>query len=779
MGAESRPRQPGQHFTQRSTSRPPGRTRIAHALEVAALFVLLLVIGMRPLLSETYDSGLHAIARAAEAPESHTPATTAFFDLAIWLAALATAVAAGLQRLRWRWTGIEPGWIVLLIAAAVSTVTAGNQRLAINASCNWLTAIIMLAVVTHLCRDRLRVALVLSVIVASGVASAAKCGMQTGIEFAETREHYERSKETFWQRQGVALDDPQVELFERRMAAREATGFFPHSNAQGAWLSLAGFAALAAAGGKARTRWRQTVLAGVAFLLLSSVLMTGSWGAVIAMLVGLSLWALLGWCHNRLRRHWRKVLIVAWLAVVVGATGLVAIGRARGGLPGASLNFRWQYWQVTGRIIQNHLWTGVGALNFDRAYLPHKPIICPEEIKDPHNFVLAIFSQWGVLGGAGAVMILIGASIVLARAWGQRTPDDETVPVEPHVAQIPSNAQITAKWWLLAVLGGYLLLRVWLLRGLWSHQAGAAALGFDLGLYGVLWGIAAVGTLWVAQQHTPDEPDLYRIPVLAGMVAFLLHNAIDFSLFFPGTLTPFMAMGGLLLAGRQKLMPEDSSICRRFALTAVATVGLIGLLVFNLVPVSRSARLLSLARRQGWESAAVNYRAAAEADPLDPTPLVELAALQVELAGLQEGARRTGALNRAVRALGGAILRDPHQIALYQRRAALLELRYQMTGATMDLLAAIGAARQCVQMYPASPDRLLDLADLLARTAPELEAPALAGEAIEHYRQAIALNDARPGTDEVRRWPPHYRQQVLDRMHALETHPATQSASGQ
>src|SRR5262249_3198519 len=156
----------------------------------------------------------------------------AWFDLAIWSAALAAAVSRVLSRRRWRWTGVEFGWLGLVLAAVGSTLTARNQRLAANASAGWLTTVAMVFVLVNVCRDRWCLALVLTVIVASGLASAAKCAMQIKVENADTRAMYAESKAEFWAKQGVPLDDPRVELFERRMATNEAGGFFPHTNTE-------------------------------------------------------------------------------------------------------------------------------------------------------------------------------------------------------------------------------------------------------------------------------------------------------------------------------------------------------------------------------------------------------------------------------------------------------------------------------------------------------------------------------------------------------------------
>jgi len=236
------------------------RARIAIILETCSFILIVFVVAMRPLISETYDSDINSMSRAIDSVNNITPATTVWFDLAIWLAALGTTTSAVLRKTRWRWTGLEIGWLIMLMGAVISTIAASNQRLAINASCNWLTAMVMLMVLSNLCRNQLRIVLLLAAVTASGLTSAGKCWMQVGVEYAESYELYQQTKTEFWQKQGVPLDDPKVELYERRLKAREASGFIPHSNAQGAFLGLAAFAVLALGMSVNKEKKKKTVL---------------------------------------------------------------------------------------------------------------------------------------------------------------------------------------------------------------------------------------------------------------------------------------------------------------------------------------------------------------------------------------------------------------------------------------------------------------------------------------------------------------------------------------
>jgi len=107
---------------------------LAGIIENLAFFVLILIVAMRPLLSETYSSSISNISQAAGDVTSLSPATTAVFDLAIWLAAAGAVASAWLKRRSWHWTGLEIGWAIMTAAAVVSSwaasqQTAGDQRL--------------------------------------------------------------------------------------------------------------------------------------------------------------------------------------------------------------------------------------------------------------------------------------------------------------------------------------------------------------------------------------------------------------------------------------------------------------------------------------------------------------------------------------------------------------------------------------------------------------------------------------------------------------------------
>jgi len=759
----------------RSGATASGWQYVAQVIEAVSFGLIVVVLAMRPLLSETYDSSLHGVARSIGGAGGMTPATTAWFDGAIWLAALAVVISVVLRRGCWRWTGIEVGAAFLLLAAVLSTVTAGNKRLAINASCDWLTAILLVIVLANVCRSRLRVALLLAAITASGITSAAKCGMQVLDEFASTRAYYETNKEALWQRQGIPLDDAMVTLYERRLEGREAFGFLSHPNTQGSWLGLAGFAALALRGLVAGSRWRSNLCLLLAGVLFGVILTTGSKGALAATVVGVGLWFLFGRVSEGVRKHWRAVLVGFWGFVLVSAVGVSAIGILRGGLPSDSLQFRWNYWLVTSEMIAENPWTGVGALNYGPAYLEHKPVEYPEEIKDPHNLMMAIVSQWGILGGVGLVLLVLGASITSARTWGRQRTQAEC----RNGCVVPDA--LAVQGWVLAIAVGFVLLRLWTLKAWWQagDVAGRAVVFFDIGFYGLLWVVCFGWGVWLATSWLTaignandgvGGMDKHRVACLCGILMVLLHNMIGFSLFSPGVLTPFAAMGALLLVRREAIVPGRNVFVRlRYATPLAVTItGVVASFWFVVIPVTRSSYWLDQARVLSPDSFD-QYQRAAEADILDPTPLIERADL---LATHRDFAN----LSAALADVNAALLRTPNDLMLYRRRRQLLEWRYAIEGGAIDLLGAIGAARQVVHLYPNSPEHRVELADLLVRAAAELDMLDLRQEAFGSYAKALALDAARP-SHEIRRWSSERRSAIKQRLHDLAVAMGASSAS--
>ncbi|MEP0844726.1 MAG: hypothetical protein HRF43_18665 [Phycisphaerae bacterium] len=334
-----------------------------------------------------------------------------------------------------------------------------------------------------------------------------------------------------------------------------------------------------------------------------------------------------------------------------------------------------------------------------------------------------------------------------------------------------------------------MLLRLWLLGDMLGTPSGVAFVVFDLGLYGLIWAAGFTAIAFLTSTGAADAGG-FRLPLLCGLAAFLLHNTIDFSLLVPATLTVLSALAALAVArtGEPERRPGDKETRSQgdevepappcgeraagLAAMMIALLGLGGTWVLAYRPVTLACAALAEAREQAMPEAGDRYLEAAALDPLDPTPLLELAERFLDPASSPPRPEHVSVVLARVHE---AIDRDPRQIGSYRLLGRLYELRYRLSGSESDVWAALGALRRAVEMYPQSPDEHLNLAGLLARSAAATNSPEWAQEARDEYATALALDAARPGLDEVRKWSPARRAEIEKARDAVIP-PASQSA---
>lgn len=747
---------------------PQGRTaaaRMPERLRMIAVVVIALIAALRPLMTETYASALHGISMAMDGGNQGselTPAATAWIDLVIWLTTILVTFRLAIEKRRWRWTGLEIGAVFLLIGAIVSTVSAGDKRTAINASADWLTAVMLIMIVAQVVRTRVSANLILAAIVASGAASATKCVTFVTIEHGEMVREYEAQRDKLWTGQGIALDDPQIELFERRMLAAEAGGFLPFSNAQGSLLVLCGFASLALAQNRLPLRWQRVAPWILAAAIWSAILLTHSRGAMLTLCVAMVLWLTLRPMLRWMARHWRTSWTLFWTTACGAALAVILFGMWRDGLPTDSLRFRWNYWQVSSWIVSDHPWTGTGALNFDRAYMKHKPIEFPEEVDDPHNFVVSLFAQWGIFGFAGLALMMLGGTYVLFRGLN-RIDSDEISPSSSEGNQETASPE-NPRAWITVIALGFLFVRGLIVASTGGPYSVELAF-FDLGIYGVIWCVVFVIMSLIVTDIAGDAPPCslpLQLSLAVGILAFLAHNTIDFSLFVPATLTPWAVMLGLLLTGSSPAQRPSRARITRWIPVAVANAGSLSLLVLVAIPVIRANGRLTRARNTPMPQATAHYLQAAHADPLDATPWTELA---------ERGARQSDDVADALRYLKEALRRDPEQITLYRHLAQVHYHRHGLTAEPEKKLAelrqAVAAAEEAQRLYPASPDDHALLGVMTADLGIYTQDIATLRRGIYHLRIALKL-DATREKWEIRRKPESWRCEIEDRINALK-----------
>ncbi|GAF84581.1 unnamed protein product, partial [marine sediment metagenome] len=266
--------------------------------------------------------------------------------------------------------------------------------------------------------------------------------------------------------------------------------------------------------------------------MFAAAILTKSLGALVAGGVGVAVWVIIGAFSGWIAAHRTKAIVIAWCFAGAGLLAVVAHGLYHQSLPGQSLNFRWQYWRASAGLIADHALTGVGRENFGRHYLEYKSIESPEEVANPHNLFVQAAADWGMVGLAGLVVMLVGASRAVTRPRPPR-PATATRASEPST---PGRML----FWLAALAAVVVLGRLPLLGSSDVNFLYVATV-----MTGVPWviGFVCCATGGIA----PTREDQSRGAVVStavaiGLLAFVLHEMINFAAFVPGTAVTCFAL---------------------------------------------------------------------------------------------------------------------------------------------------------------------------------------------------------------------------------------------
>ncbi len=741
--------------------------KVRRGIENLSLFVLIGLVALRPLIGENYDPAGNSLTDALGAVSDPKPLTTLVFNLLILGSACGCLIARAIGTPQpYRRTGLEWGAAPVAIAAVVSCFFAGNKRLAINATIDWLCYPVLAITLVQLFREPWQKRLLLAAVLASACVVAAQC-LDQHFTFNQTWAHYESIKTDFWGRQGVPLDSSKVELFERRMQAREATGFFPHSNVAGSYLVLCFFAGL----GLITTQWRNlpkrrnvllSILCAVATLLiLLGVVLTKSLGTLLAGLAALFLWGIVRLCWSWIATQRIRAWAIGWLCVAAGAGAVIGYGLYHGSLPGWSLTFRWQYWQASSDLITDHWMTGVGRENFGRHYLRYKSIESPEEVANPHNLFVQASADWGLLGLIGVVVMAIGASYRLATRPPARSP-----PVE-------NGNPLKVVFWALGLL---LIVTLGRLPLLGSEDPNF--LYYSTVVTGIVWLAAFI--VFVITTVGPAEASGSGVitAIAVGLFAFLIQDMINFAMFVPGSVTTFFAMLAYCLAKPKdasvRSAEASSSVCK-WLLVAACIATMILVIWIAVFPVARAPSWLHAAEKFSntplstpieEHPASRGFDAASASDPFDPTS--EVARAQWLVASATRTLElQTGALQVAIEALTTAMKRDSFNVQLPRMRAKVNLDLAKITGQEDDYLAAVEDARHALELYPLNPAGIVSLADIQATAGEALVSDRMIREAIANYEQALQLDDQRLSWETLHRMRQLEKNEIAAKIQGL------------
>jgi hypothetical protein len=662
--------------------------------------------------------------------------------LGVAAVAIIAGLLGGVARGRRSWA--DAAFLLLVLLVGLSATHAGDRRGASNLAWEWGGLGIAFLLVRNLPRTRDETAMIAGALVATAVAVAAYGLYQGFVELPALKRAFLANAPRLLKQMNILPGSPSELLFRQRVLdSKEAFATFALAN------SLAGFLvgplvfglAVAADNLRREGRGSRDVALGLAAvpgaILLACLLLTKSRSAWAGLVVG---GLVIAW-RSRGRISGRAIGIgIAGLAVTLG--GLVAVLGSLHQLDTSivtestkSLRFRWEYWRGTWDLLTNApspfepraagpmlpggepvatdlperhaFWTGLGPGNFAGAYLRHKLPESSEEILDPHNMVLEV---WTTAGLPAVVVLLAALGLGL---WQTLRPLRASAGDEPPSARLAADAPPRSAAWLIP----------------WGAAGWAGVVIFgklnpfqgDLFARWVILGVAWVGALalgWPLWRRRPIAAAGAGAAVLAVAINLMAAGGIGI---------PSVALG-LWLVLALGLNLRDDLPCGtlrerrgigRQAVTALVWAGAVGAFWGAIGPYWRSEMLTDRGeammerRTPQYELAREVFLAAAEADRANMRPRLDLAELEFAYWKSPAGMGRPGYWQRVFVVLDNAIQpkswRDEHSLHVRRLQAQYARLMLQALRDSAPIVEPlvlkskiVSATRNAARLYPTS-----------------------------------------------------------------------------
>lgn len=575
------------------------------------------------------------------------------------------------------------------------------------------------------------------------------------VEVPQMREMWQHSGDTQLRQRGLEPGSFQAELFTKRVLAGEFMGFYRSPNSAAAVVVMCLLITIGATIQWFRNRGAKGwAVAGLLIVAASFWLieLTSCRTAFATPVLGVVLIVLTALLRGFTARHRKLAFCAGVLVVGLGIAAVVGHGLAHGNLVERSLTFRWHYWTASLAIFRDHWLHGVGWDNFGLFYPAYKLPFAPEDVKDPHNLLVRMFTELGAVGGILAVIWLLqlwwdmirptsahSAPVEASQAANEEpSADPAAPPVNPVriIAPVLWPATIATLITILATI---------------DFSFSPLVYGPELlrrGLYGCL--LLAGGLLVTLQSLRQPAMDQRPAPwlmrgILAGLAMFLLHNAIDFSFFEPGLMMLFLALAGAV-TGLRGVHAIPAAKWAGIPLLLLALGYGLGIALPVIVGESWAITGDEQLRRSDFAAAVASYRDASAA----PLPNADYAVRESRALSFAH-ADPTQILAALDRALAINPRNSQGWMSRGELRASLRPPDIPSVAADFDRATAIDPGNVNMRLA-------------YARCMESLGQPA---KAIEQYQEALKRDDALP-QDEMRRLPEPTVRQIKARIQNLK-----------
>jgi hypothetical protein len=669
--------------------------------------------------------------------ESLTPQTTGItgdytqisgivFSGVLIFAALVWLLISVLQgKFMYRLTGIEIPLLIFIISAVISGFAASNKRVAITDSAHLIAPIAAALLIVQLLDTKNKLKIVLIVIVSMAAVNAWQCCEQflTGNEIMI--EQYEQDPQAFLEPLGIRKNTLQHLLFEHRLYSKGVRGFFSTANSAGSFLMFGFFSLFALTGReflkftrkKITDNYLKAVL--VLFFITAALLLTQSKGAVIAFLIAAVGFFIYYKFPDKLYRHRRLLFTTFILAVILAISAVIGYGLKFDTLPGGnSMLVRWQYWKASFQMYLDHPIFGVGGGNFADYYTHYKPPAAIESVSNPHNFILNILTQYGILGFLGFSAAVIYPIYKAFQIHNNQKTEN---------LQNDRNFERLSLIYMLILAAGLLVLRKVIDQTPIGYSPSVILYVFFV-MYVVPVIVFMVAfRLCTVGGKNPDS-GFIKAAMLSAAAGVVLHNMIDFAIFEGGILVTFWITIAVLPAVQYINNPQYMKIYRITLPAKIILCLIVFMVIFSYIsnvflPVKKSGNLTNQAFQS--ENPLKIFEKAKQADKLSP--------VSSELAGefcLQRyyRSKQNQWLDIAGNNFMTAVKRNPADYKNYEKLSRV----YELLG---NYDKAADFTRLAIQRYPGIARLRYNLAVLSERLGNT-------DTALKQYQKAVEIEDA-------------------------------------
>lgn len=654
-----------------------------------------------------------------------------FFCFAAWLI---FALINGNIRYRFNW--IEVGTFIFIAAGIAAVFGASNKRFAITDLVTIVGPMLTAIMLVQILDNDIRIKLVLMAIVASSAVSAYKCSEDFFTYNQMMIDQYEANPDAQLSQMRIEKGTFQHFSYEHRLYSKDVRGYMTTGNSVASFMIMALFASLA-------LFWKK-ITAGPAVFIIGLVLTAGicftlilthSKGGFAALAVSLSMFGTYLLFGRFLKRVRMPILILFVLAAASLTAVTVRYGMEHNRLPGGnSMLVRWQYWTGAMKIYALKPFTGIGGGNFGNHYTWFKQAEALESVKDPHNFLLSILSQYGpfaLIGLCAAFIIPMLRNIFY------------NPPKEPFITESSCSKKrdICLACFITATL---LIFRPMLLKtDLGSAPAEAAFASIYLYVLPALIFFIAYLLMVVGDTKLKDTRLSKNTGVLlfCAIAAVALHNLIDFAFFEPGVSTIFWTLTACMAAWQLNRNKQHAAIFKLDKTFRIAGVcaSILCIWVFLHFAVAAPVRA-SFLQEQAMLDAYMMYNkldAAEKADPLSAEAPSMHGNILIRQFQMMKN-KKPGILYQAIEHFTEAKKRDRANYSYYEK----LSISHNLL-ASLETGESAKASRekasywidQAIERYPNSA-RLNIEAGTIAESNQNID------KALRHYQKAVEIEDA-------------------------------------